>query len=89
MEQFPAGLFAGQDEVDQVRDNLDLELVAPLKGIEHRIHGHRTCPCFGSSKRSTTALAFGRTQAHRGLFTVDDLLPYHSARACPNANAKR
>jgi hypothetical protein len=42
MQSFRAGLFAGDDAFDQIRDNLDLERWFRLpKGHERRIHGHR------------------------------------------------
>ena len=42
MSSFQPGLFAGGDEMDQIRDNLDLERwFRLLKGHERRIHGHK------------------------------------------------
>ena len=81
MSSFQPGLFAGGDEVDQIRDNLDLERwFRLLKGHERRIHGHKHAGIRIVQEGSTTALALDAHRAHRGLFTVDDLLPYRSAR---------
>ena len=51
-----------------------------LKGHERRIHGHKHAGVRIVQEGSTTALALDAHRAHRGLFTVDDLLPYRSAR---------
>ena len=75
MNSFQPGLFAGGDEVDQVRDNLDLRRwFRLLKGPERRIHGHKHAGVRIVQGGSTTALALDAHGAHRGLFTVDDLL---------------
>jgi hypothetical protein len=81
MTSFKPGLFAGGDEVDQLRDNLDLERwFRLLKGHERRIHGHKHAGVRIVQEGATTAMALDAHHAHRGLFTVDDLLPYRSAR---------
>ena len=81
MSSFQPGLFAGGDEVDQIRDNLDLERwFRLLKGHERRIHGHKHAGVRIVQEGPTKALALDAHRAHRGLFTVDDLLPYRSAR---------
>jgi hypothetical protein len=81
MSSFEPGLFAGGDEMDQVRDNLDLERwFRLLKGHERRIHGHKHAGVRIVQEGSTMAMALDAHQAHRGQFTVEDLLPYHSAR---------
>ena len=81
MSSFQPGLFAGGDEVDQVRDNLDLERwFRLLKGHERRIHGHKHAGVRIVQEGPTKALALDAHRAHCGLFTVDDLLPYRSAR---------
>ncbi len=81
MSSFQPGLFAGGDEVDQIRDNLDLERwFRLLKEHERRIHGHTHAGVRIVQEGSTTALALDAHKAHRGLFTVDDLLPSCSAR---------
>ena len=75
MSSFQPGLFAGGDEVDQIRDNLDLERwFRLLKGHERRIHGHKHAGVRIVQEGSTKALALDAHRAHRGLFTVDDLL---------------
>ena len=75
MSSFQLGLFAGGDEVDQVRDNLDLERwFRLLKGHERRIHGHKHAGVRIVQEGPTKALALDAHRAHRGLFTVDDLL---------------
>ncbi len=75
MSSFQPGLFAGGDEVDQVRDNLDLERwFRLLKGHERRIHGHKHAGVRIVQEGPTKALALDAHRAHRGLFTVDDLL---------------
>jgi hypothetical protein len=81
MSSFQPGLFAGGDAVDQIRDNLDLERwFRLLKGHERRIHGHKHAGVRIVQEGSTMAMALDAHQAHRGQFTVEDLLPYHSAR---------
>jgi hypothetical protein len=71
MSSFQPGRFAGGDEVDQIRDNLDLERwFRLLKGHERRIHGHKPAGVRIVQEGSTTALALDAHRAHRGLFTV-------------------
>ena len=82
MSAFQPGLFVGGDEVDQVRDNLDLERWFRLpKGHERRIHGHKHAGVRIVQEGPTKALALDAHEAHPEQFTVDDLLPYRSARA--------
>jgi len=88
----PIILFAGGDEVDQVRDNLDLERwFRLLKGHERRIHGHKHAGVRIVQEGPATALALDAHRAHRGLFTADDLLPNRSARVpeCQRQAMKR
>ena len=81
MLSFLAGLFVGEDEVDQVRDNLDLERWFRLpKSHERRIHGHRHAGVRMVQEGPTLVQALDAHAAHPGPFTVDDLLPYRSAR---------
>ncbi len=81
MISFQPGLFVGGDEVDQVRDNLDLERWFRLpKGHERRIHGHKHAGVRIVQEGTTMALALDAHKAHPEQFTVDDLLPYRSAR---------
>jgi hypothetical protein len=80
MTSFKPGLFAGGDEVDQIRDNLDLERwFRLLKGHERRIHGHKHAGVRIVQEGATMAMALDAHNAHRGQFTADDLLPYRSA----------
>jgi hypothetical protein len=82
MSSFQPGLFVGGDEVDQVRDNLDLERWFRIpKGHERRIHGHQHAGVRIVQEGPTQALALDAHEAHPEPFTVDDLLPYRSARA--------
>ena len=81
MSSFEPGLFAGGDEMDQIRDNLDLERwFRLLKGHERRIHGHKHAGVRIVQEGATAAMALDAHKAHRGQFTVEDLLPYRSAR---------
>ena len=82
MISFQPGLFVGGDELDQVRDNLDLERWFRIpKGHERRIHGHKHAGVRIVQEGPTKALALDAHEAHPGQFTVNDLLPYRSARA--------
>ncbi len=82
MQSFRAGLFAGDDAFDQIRDNLDLERWFRLpKGHERRIHGHRHAGVRIVQEGPTMVPALDAHVAHPEPFTVDDLLPYWSARA--------
>jgi hypothetical protein len=82
MQSFRAGLFAGDDTFDQVRDNLDLERWFRLpKGHERRIHGHRHAGVRIVQEGPTLVHALDAHHAHPEPFGVDDLSPYRSARA--------
>jgi hypothetical protein len=82
MSSFQPGLFVGEDQLGQVRDNLDLERWFRLpKGHERRIHGHQHAGVRIVQEGPTTALALDAHRAHPGVFSVEDLLPYRSARA--------
>jgi hypothetical protein len=82
MSSFQPGLFVGGDEVDQVRDNLDLERRFRIpKGHERRIHGHKHAGVRIVQEGPTQSPALDAHEAHPEQFTVDDLLPYRSARA--------
>jgi hypothetical protein len=81
MRGFRAGLFAGGDATDHVRDNLDLERWFRLpKAHERRIHGHRHAGVRIVQEGPTLVHALDAHQAHPGPFDVEDLLPYRSAR---------
>ena len=80
MGSFRAGLFAGGDAADRVRDNLELERWFRLmKGHERRIHGRRHAGVRIVQEGPTLAPALDAHAAHPGPFQVEDLLPYHSA----------
>lgn len=82
MRSFRAGLFTGGDAVDRVQDNLELERWFRLiKGHERRIHGRRHAGVRIVQEGPTLAPALDAHAAHPGPFHVEDLLPYHSARA--------
>jgi hypothetical protein len=81
MHRFRAGLFAGGDEWDQFRDNLDLERWFRLpKGHERRIHGHRHAGVRIVQEGPTMVHALDAHVAHPEPFTAEDLWPYRSAR---------
>jgi hypothetical protein len=80
MRSFRAGLFTGGDDLDHVRDNLDLERwFRSPKGHERRIHGHRHAGVRIVQEGPTLMLALDAHATHPGPFHVEDLLPYHSA----------
>lgn len=82
MRGFRAGLFVGGDAMDHVPDNLELERWFRLpKGHERRIHGHRHAGVRIVQEGPTMVHALEAHVAHPQPFTVDDLLPYRSARA--------
>jgi hypothetical protein len=82
MISFQPGLFVGGDQLDQVRDNLDLERWFRIpKGHERRIHGHKHAGVRIVQEGPTKALALDAHKAHPEQFTVNDLLPYRSALA--------
>ena len=81
MRNFRRGLFAGGDEMDEVQDNLDLERWFRLpKGHERRIHGHRHAGVRIVQEGATMLLALDAHVTHPGVFNVEELLPYQSAR---------
>jgi hypothetical protein len=84
MLSFLAGLFVGEGRFQSIRDNLDLERWFRLpKGHERRIHGHRHAGIRIVLEGATLVPALDAHAAHPGLFTVDDLLPYRTAREPP------
>ena len=81
MRSFRAGLFAGGEALDQVQDNLDLERWFRIpKGHERRIHGHRHAGVRIVQEGATMLLALDAHVTHPGVFNVEELLPYQSAR---------
>jgi hypothetical protein len=84
MMSFLAGLFVGEGQWEQVRDNLDLERWFRLpKSHERRIHGHRHAGVRIVLEGPTLVHALDAHAAHPGPFTVDDLLSYRAAREPP------
>jgi hypothetical protein len=84
MMSFLAGLFVGEGKFAQIRDNLDLERWFRLpKSHERRIHGHRHAGIRIVLEGPTLVHALDAHAAHRGPFTVEDLLPYRTAREPP------
>lgn len=81
MLSFIAGLFVGADKFEEIKDNLDLERWFRLpKSHERRIHGHRHAGVRIVIEGPTLVHALDAHTAHPGPFTVDDLLPYRTAR---------
>jgi hypothetical protein len=84
MLSFLAGLFVGEEEYEAIKDNLDLERWFRLpKSHERRIHGHRHAGIRLVLDGPTLVPALDAHAAHPGPFTVDDLLPYRTAREPP------
>ena len=85
MLSFLAGLFVGEEEFEAIKDNLDLERWFRLpKSHERRIHGHRHAGIRMVQEGPTLVHALDAHGAHPEPFTVDDLLPYRSAREPPS-----
>jgi hypothetical protein len=81
MMSFLAGLFVGEGTFELIRDNLDLERWFRLpKSHERRIHGHRHAGVRIVQEGPTLVHALDAHVAHPERFTVDDLLPYRTAR---------
>jgi hypothetical protein len=92
MESFEPGLFAGGDEVDLPRDNLDLERwFRQPKGHERRIHGRRHAGVRIVQEGPTLVLALDAHQQHPQPFNEVELQPYRhaSAPACQRAAVHR
>jgi len=84
MISFLAGLFVGEGNFEEIRDNLDLERWFRLpKSHERRIHGHRHAGVRIVQDGPTLILALDAHVAHPGLFTAEDLLPYRTAPEPP------
>ena len=84
MISFLAGLFVGEGKFEEIRDNLDLERWFRLpKSHERRIHGHRHAGVRIVQEGPTLVHALDAHAAHPEPFTVDDLLPYRTAREPP------
>jgi len=84
MISFFAGLFVGEGKFEEIKDNLDLERWFRLpKSHERRIHGHRHAGVRIVQDGPTLILALDAHAAHAGPFTVEELLPYRTAREPP------
>ena len=85
MISFLAGLFVGEGKFEAIQDNLDLERWFRLpKSHERRIHGHRHAGVRIVQEGPTLVHALDAHVAHPEPFTVDDLLPYRTAREPPS-----
>src|SRR5260370_39077051 len=90
MLSFLAGLFVGEPEYEEIRDNLDLERWFRLpKSHERRIHGHRHAGIRLVLDGPTLVPALDAHAAPPGPFTVDYLLPTRTAREPPCQTAAR
>lgn len=84
MVSFLAGLFVGDGLYEEITDNLDLERWFRLpKSHERRIHGHRHAGIRIVLEGPTLVHALDAHAFHPEPFTVDDLLPYRTAREPP------
>lgn len=81
MMSFAAGLFVGEDTFASLNDNLDLERWFRIpKSHERRIHGHRHAGIRIVLEGPTLVHALDAHVAHPQPFTVEDLLPYRTAK---------
>ena len=84
MLSFLDGLFVGEEAYEAIRDNLDLERWFRLpKSHERRIHGHRHAGVRIVQQGPTLVHALDAHVTHPQPFTVEDLLPYRTAREPP------
>jgi hypothetical protein len=85
MISFLAGLFVGEGKFEAIKDNLDLERwFRSPKSHERRIHGHRHAGVRIVQEGPTLVHALDAHVAHPEPFTVEDLLPYRTAREPPS-----
>ena len=81
MDSFQPGLFVGGNDVDQPRDNLDLERwFRQPKGHERRIHGHKHAGVRIVQEGPTLVHALDVHLRHPAPLTPDELLPYLHAQ---------
>lgn len=81
MDSFQPGLFVGGNDVDQPRDNLDLERwFRQPKGHERRIHGHKHAGVRIVQEGPTLVHALDVHLRHPEPLTSDELLPYLHAQ---------
>lgn len=84
MLSFLAGLFVGEEDYAEIRDNLDLERWFRLpKSHERRIHGRRHAGVRLVQTGATLVPALDAHATHPEPFTAADLLPYRDAREPP------
>ena len=84
MISFLAGLFVGEEDYEEIKDNLDLERWFRLpKSHERRIHGRRHAGVRLVQRGRRWCMPWTPTRAHPEPFTVDELLPYRAAREPP------
>ena len=84
MVSFLAGLFVGEGLFEEIKNNLDLERWFRLpKSHERRIHGHRHAGVRIVVEGPTLLHALDAHAFHPEPFTMDDLLPYRTAREPP------
>ena len=85
MISFLAGLFVGEGEFEEIRDNLDLERWFRMpKSHERRIHGHRHAGVRIVQEGPTLVPALDAHVAHPGPFSAADLMPYRTAAEPPS-----
>jgi hypothetical protein len=85
MISFLDGLFVGEDEYAEIKDNLDLERWFRLpKSHERRIHGRQHAGIRIVLSGPTLVHALDAHAAHPEPFTVEDLLPYRAGREPPS-----
>jgi hypothetical protein len=85
MLSFLAGLFVGDGVYEEIKDNLDLERWFRLpKSHERRIHGHRHAGVRIVIEGPTLVHTLDAHAAHPEPFTVDELLPYRTAKEPPS-----
>jgi hypothetical protein len=81
MRSFRPGLFAGGDDLDLPRDNLDLERAFRLpKGHERRIHGHAHAGVRLVQRGPSLLLTLDAHVRHPEPFAPEDLTPWCNAR---------
>jgi hypothetical protein len=85
MMSFLAGLFVGEGEFEEIRDNLELERWFRIpKSHERRIHGHRHAGVRIVQEGPTLMPALDAHVAHPGPFSAADLMPYRTAAGPPS-----
>jgi hypothetical protein len=85
MVSFLAGLFVGEGEFEEIRDNLELERWFRIpKSHERRIHGHRHAGVRIVQEGPTLVPALDAHVAHPGPFGAADLMPYRTAAEPPS-----